>query len=425
MSPSGYRLLYFSGYPWGNLGRRKTRLAWEFAHRPEVGAVLYVEPPAATSLLDLARGRFGPAHLPATRRAHLDAIMGRSRLVNGKVWVFTGSEKVLPLTRLKTIRRWEVLQRANRAFHVGQIRSALRRLGSGPLILWLSYPLQAWALDAFPERVLCCYDWTDDWAAFEILPVMDRDELIQLNDQLLREADVVFAVSKSLHRRAQAVNPNAYRAPNATDVTVVGKAAEPGPVAPEIADLPRPIVGYVGQIGDKIDYGLVGQVADARPAWSFVFVGNIWDNHRHQVAALDERPNVHFLGRRDFGELPAYFRGFDVCVVPHLVTPLTRSMDPIKLYDYLATGKPIVSTPVAGVDRFADVIYLGEGAEGFLAGLETALEEQPGLRGRRLRYARENTWERRAEELWSVVCSHLHHRDTEGTEGVPKGEGSQ
>ena len=404
------RVLYFSGNEWGNLGRRKPRLAYEFARQPEAGSVLYVEPPVGTSFLDLVRGRFGPSHLPSTRRAHLDALLGRPRPVDGRLWALTGSEKTLPLTRLASVRRWEVLRRANRALYAGRIRAALRRMGPGPVVLWLCYPLQAWALDAFPERALCCYDWTDDWTAFEVLPVADREELERLNERILKEADLVFAVSESLYRRAQAVNPRVYRAPNATDPTVIGRAAAEGPVAPELEGLPRPIVGYVGQIADKIDYDLLAALADARPAWSFVFVGNVWENHRHQVAALSQRSNVHFLGRRDFHDLPAYFRGFDVCVLPHAVTPLTRSMDPIKLYDYLATGKPIVSTPVAGVERFADVVYVGEGPGGFLAGLEAALEEGPESSRRRLQYARENTWARRGEEMWSVVLSHLKER---------------
>ena len=125
------------------------------------------------------------------------------------------------------------------------------------------------------------------------------------------------------------------------------------------------------------------------------------------MAALDARPNVHFLGRRDFRDLPTYFRGFDVCILPHAVTPLTRSMDPIKLYDYLATGKPIVSTPVAGVERFPDGVHVGEGSQGFLDALEGALQEPSDLRQRRLRYARENTWERRAGEMWAVLKGRL------------------
>jgi glycosyltransferase involved in cell wall biosynthesis len=170
------------------------------------------------------------------------------------------------------------------------------------------------------------------------------------------------------------------------------------------------MVGYVGQIADKLDFELVEALARARPRWSFVFVGDVWETRRVQARALDALPNVHFLGRRAYHELPGYLRAFDVCAMPHRCTPLTRSMDPIKLYDYLATGKPIVSTPVAGIERFRDVIYVGDTAQAFVAGVESALQEPPALRERRLDYARHNTWSRRGRETWSLIAEHLERR---------------
>jgi glycosyltransferase involved in cell wall biosynthesis len=155
---------------------------------------------------------------------------------------------------------------------------------------------------------------------------------------------------------------------------------------------------------------LVGQVARARPGWSFCFVGPVWSTKQEHVAALETLGNVHFLGARPFDALAAYLRGFDVCTLPHVISALTRSMDPIKLYDYLATGKPTVSTPVAGVERFADVVYIGETADAFLSGLERALLEDGALRKRRMSHARENTWPQRAREMWKVVERGLQGR---------------
>ncbi|MBC7251744.1 MAG: glycosyltransferase [Anaerolineae bacterium] len=403
------KLLYFSGYKWGNMGRRKVRLAYEFSRQPEVASLLYVEPPVATSLLDLARGRFEPGHLGQNRRTHLRALLGRPRLnvKDTKVWVYTGSQKSIPLTRVPALRRLGVLQRLNQALYVRGIRRLLKRLPGDELVLWLSYPLQAWALDAFPQRMLACYDWTDDWAAFDILPVQDSSEIVALNDRVLRQVDLVFAVSAELERRAAAVNPRTYRAPNATDPEKLGQAASPGPVAAELAGLPRPIIGYVGQVADKVDYELIDQVARARPEWSFVFVGPIWYSKQERVAALEALGNVHFWGARPFDQLVPYLRGFDVCTLPHAITPLTRSMDPIKLYDYLATGKPIVSTPVAGVERFADVVYVGDTIRGFLDALDRAVQENGTQCERRLYYACQNTWPQRAAEMWKAVIGRM------------------
>ena len=401
------KLLYFSGYKWGNMGMRKVRLAYEFARHSEVASLLYVEPAVQTSLLDVVKGRFSPSHLGQNGCAHLKALLGRPRRVEEKVWVYTGSQKTVPLTRLQALRRLRALRRLNQALYVGGIRRLLRRLPGNALVLWLTHPMQAFALDAFSQQVLCCYDWTDDWTQFDLLPIEDAQELVAMNNRVIQEAGVVFAVSDELYHRARAVNPDTYLAPNATDLAVVRQAREEGALAPELRALPRPIIGYIGKIADKMDYELIATLAKARPEWSFVFVGNVWSNHQKQVAALEAFSNVHFLGRRAHCELPAYLRGFDVCVLPHVCNALTRSMDPTKLYDYLASGKPIVSTAVAGVERFADVVYVGHTPEVFLTSMEVALWEDPDVQERRFCYAQENTWQQRGAEVWSTIREHL------------------
>ncbi len=400
------KLLFFSVNEWDNRWRRKQRLAYEFSRQPDVASVLYVNPPLPNSFLDVVRGRFRPGYLGPDRRKHWQTLTGRVVPEAEGVWTYTGSSKVLPLTRLPMLRHSSPLPRTNQSLYVQFIRRQLRRLPGERLVLWLYHPLQVHLIDAFPERALLCYDWTDDWAEFDWLPVADRQQLVEGNDRIVRQADVVFAVSDELFRRARTMNPNSYRAPNATDVSVLGDDAG-GAIAPELADLPRPIVGYIGQIGDKIDYAMLEQVVAARPDWSFVLVGNVWANKRAVVDALAARPNVYLMGQRAYDELAGFTRGFDVCILPHLRTPLTRSMDPIKLYDYLASGKPIVSTGVAGTERFADVLHIGDTPDEFLVALERALAENGALTGRRLAYARRNTWPQRAAEMWQIVRQRL------------------
>jgi glycosyltransferase involved in cell wall biosynthesis len=400
--------LYFSVNEWGNMGRRKPRLAHEFARRAEVASVLYVEPPVRTSFPDLVRGRLDSGHLEPSRRAHLKALLGQPRQVEEGVWAYTGSTKTLPLTRFGALRRLGVLKRFNQTLYLGWLCRCLNNLPGERLILWLTHPLQVFALDAFPKRALLCYDWTDDWAEFDWLPVDDREELIAWNDRIVRQADVVFAVSEGLTRRARALNNHVYRAPNATDWDVIGAASQSdGPAAPELASLRRPIIGYTGQVADKMDYGLIRAIAEARPDWSFVFIGKVWSSRRTEVEALAELSNICFLGFRPYEQLPAYLRGFDVCIIPHLVNRLTRSMNPIKLFDYLATGKPIVSTSVAGVGEFADVVRVADGPEEFVAALEATLVEDGALAAQRLLYAQANTWPVRAEQMWRVIANAL------------------
>jgi glycosyltransferase involved in cell wall biosynthesis len=397
------KLLYFSANRWGNMARRKPRLAHEFACYSDVASVLYVEPSVETSLLDLARGRLDPEYLEPTRRAHARALLGLPRRVEEKVWAYTGSVKTVPLTRLEAIRQMRVLHRLNQRLYYAGVRRTLQRLPGERLIVWLSHPLQAGALEAFRHRALACYDWTDDWAAFDVLSTEDPSQTVALNDRVLQQVDLVFAVSADLERRATSMNSRTYRIPNATGAEMLDDVQKEGPVAAELAALEGPVIGYLGTVSDKIDYDLVDQMARLQTDWHFVFLGPVWERHHERAVDLKTLGNVHFLGKRSFDQLGPYLRGFDVCMLPHKLTPLTRSMDPIKMYDYLNTGRPIVSTPVAGIERFADVISVGSSPEDFVAEIEAGLCEDAGKATRRIAYARENTWRQRAAQVWSIV----------------------
>jgi glycosyltransferase involved in cell wall biosynthesis len=212
---------------------------------------------------------------------------------------------------------------------------------------------------------------------------------------------VVFAVSHHLHRDAQRLNAHAHWLPNATSLHEL-----PGDVGWDAAieRSGRPRLGYIGQIGDRVDFDLLRVIAESQPGWSILMIGPVWSNRVRQAEDLARLPNVHFLGRRPYAALPGIIRQLDVCLIPHTVDALTDSMDPIKLYDYLALGKPIVATHVAGVDRFADAVYVARSPEAFIAQIAAALGETGGaLTARRLALGRENSWETRAEQLWTTV----------------------
>jgi glycosyltransferase involved in cell wall biosynthesis len=399
-----YKVLYFSSTEWGNLGRRKVRLAHELARQADVASVFFVNPPVTTSVLDWARGGFETSHLGSDRALQRDALLGRARQVEDRLWVSTGSVKTVPLTRSPRLRRSVLLNKLNYDLYYALLRRRLRQLPGEVVILWLSHPLQTPALDRFPERRLAAFDWTDDWTQFSQLPVQDRAELEAATRRVLRAVDVVFAVSGTLHARAAAANARTFQAPNATDFELLSQSMDAArPEAGELRGLPRPRVGYIGQIGENIDYALVRAAAAARPDWSFVFVGPVWATRQPEVDQLQRLPNVRFLGGRPHAQLPDYLRGFDVCWMPHLCNALTASMDPTKLYDYLASGRPIVSTPVAGTERFGELVRFGNTASELLAEAEGALHENGTVVRLRLARARQNSWPIRAGEIWNIL----------------------
>jgi len=398
----GYKILFLSTNEWSDLWRRRQRLAYELSRQPEVASVLFVTPPVQTSLLDLLRGKFMPSHLGDARTEHWRAIVGQPRQVSDRVWVYTGSQKMLPLTRLEIVRKIDLLNRINATAYVQRMRSCLNRLPGDRLIVYLSHPLHAFALDAFRSRILSCYDWTDDWTQFELIPLADRDEYLRLNEQVPRTVDAVFAVSQQLYERAQSLNPHTYWLPNATSLYAIPtKGIIPDPV---IAATPSPRLGYIGQIGDRVDFDLLRQVAVTHPDWTLIMVGPVWENRVARAEELKKLPNVHFIGARPYAALPGILQQLDVCLIPHTIDRLTDSMDPIKIYDYMSSSKPIVTTRVAGVDRFADVVYIADSTDTFIQQIGIALEEKDSsLAKKRFAYSQENAWYTRVQEFWSTL----------------------
>jgi glycosyltransferase involved in cell wall biosynthesis len=323
-----------------------------------------------------------------------------------RVWTYTGSQKTLPLSKSGAIRRLKPLLAFNASMYVGRLRACLNRLPGRELIVYASHPLHAFALDAFRSRVLSCYDWTDDWTKFELIPLADREAYARLSERMPKSVDAVFAVSRELYERARLVNANTHWMPNATSLhDMLDNPREPDAA---IGGIPAPRLGYVGHIGDRIDFDLLRMIAETRPDWSIVMIGPVWSNRVDEAEELGRLPNVHFVGPRPYAALPGVIGQLDACLIPHTLDALTASMDPIKLYDYLATGKPIVTTRVAGVDRFADAVYIAETPAAFVARIEQALAEPDAtLSEKRRAYGRDNSWSARAVEMWQHLMSAL------------------
>jgi glycosyltransferase involved in cell wall biosynthesis len=170
-------------------------------------------------------------------------------------------------------------------------------------------------------------------------------------------------------------------------------AAEPE----ELRDLPRPIFGYIGVVDERLDYELLASLADATSG-SVVVVG---PTAKVDPAAFPQRPNLHWLGGRDYAQLPACAKSFSVCLMPFAMNEATRFINPTKALEYMATGRPIVSTPVRDVVRqFSDVVMIGTDHDAFIDACTRAGEEPDLARVRRgLALARQNSWESIVSQL--------------------------
>ena len=218
--------------------------------------------------------------------------------------------------------------------------------------------------------------------------------------RLVTESDLVVVTSRPLLERVRRIRPDAMALPNAADAKRFAEL--PARSASPLARSARPVVGYYGAIAAWFDVGAVALAARKHPDWSFVLVG---DTRGAALESLEGRPNVRLLGEVPYADLAGYVAGFDVCTIPFLRTPLTEATNPVKLYEYLATGKPIVARRLPELEPHADLIALYDTADEFVAALERVVREPDGeaVVARRRKIAFENTWEIRYRTLRSAL----------------------
>ena len=243
------------------------------------------------------------------------------------------------------------------------------------------------------EPGVLVYDCMDDWDTFENLGDFNRSE----ETQLAVECDVLAVTAEQLKQKFARRGLDAVLVRNGADFEFF-RSAE---ALPELSRCQRPVVGYFGAIADWIDLELSYEVAKSRPDYSFVFVGQVFDR---DTRALESLPNVRLLGSRPYEQMPRLLAGFDVCIIPFLLNQVTNATDPVKLYEYLSQGKPVVATDMSELRICSDLVYLARGSEQFAAQVDAAVAESDvTLRTRRIEFARTNSWTSRVSALDTAI----------------------
>jgi len=237
-----------------------------------------------------------------------------------------------------------------------------------PVTRWYYTPMML-PFSRHLESRCVVYDCMDELANFRNAP----SELVDLEAQLLADADLVFTGGYSLYEAKRDRHPAIYPFPSSVDVTHFASARATGPDAADQASLPGPRLGFYGVIDERMDLELLAGLADARPHWSIVIVGPVVKIGEDE---LPRRPNLHYLGGKSYAALPDYLRGWDVALMPFAVNEATRFISPTKTPEYLAAGCPVVSTPITDVVRHygeLDGVAIADDVEGFVAACELAL----------------------------------------------------
>jgi glycosyltransferase involved in cell wall biosynthesis len=345
-------------------------------------SVLYVDSPGLRG--PKANGR----DLRKLSRKLLSAAR-RPRRVGERLWHVSVPQ--IPFRRLPFV------QRVNVALGKLLIRRALKRLGFARTVSWFTVPHPGFLANAFDEAAVVYY-CIDDYAA---LPDVDARAVAEMDAHLTGQADQVFVASSLMLRAKRPLKPSTVLAPHGVDVALFRTASDRQlPIAPGAVNLPGPVVGFYGSIEEWIDLDLIADLAERRPRWTFLMIGRL----AVDPGRLKSLPNVVFPGPQPYRSLPDWARAFDVAIIPYRLTRQVVNSAPLKLREYLATGKPVVAVPAPEIERFAGLVRMARGPEQFLRQIEDALaNDSDADQARRIEATSTMTWEARVSEVVDIV----------------------
>ncbi len=324
------------------------------------------------------------------------------RQVEPNLWVFT-LPVVLPFFQMSGL-----VNRLNNAVLLPILRAQTRRLGFCSPVLWTYTPHSADFVGRLGEKA-DVYECVDDFTAAQGL--VNARVIARLERQLIEAVDLLITTHPALHETRSAWARRALMVPNGADADHFARAADPDlPAAGAVASLKHPIIGYLGAINYWIDTALLAYMARKHPDWTIVLVGP-------QVLLADMEPlkglpNVVLTGRVPYEEVPSYVKAFDVCVNPYVLDAVAEHCSPLKLYEYLATGKPTVSVDMPEAHRFEGLIDIARDADEFVQLVEMAVEaltngSADNRAAQRMAEAQHHTWRSRFHEVSMALAEVL------------------
>lgn len=290
-------------------------------------------------------------------------------------------------------------QRLNQWLVTGGVRGAANRWGLHRPQLWIFPPNAADYVGRFGESLVVYY-CVDEWSEFS---QVNADYIRRKEADLLRKANIVFVVSEKLFAAKSKLNDQTHLALHGVDHSLFSQALRDDfTVADELCHMPKPIIGFYGNLYDWVDQNLVAALARARPDWSFVLVGKIMSD----VTTLRAHANIHLLGARPFEQLPHFCKGFDVGLIPYNTQdPRMKSVNPLKLREYLAAGLPVVSVDMPEVRVVGDLVTIAEDAKDFVEKIERAITQNSTAKRReRSERMQSESWSARVAAIESIVA---------------------
>lgn len=232
------------------------------------------------------------------------------------------------------------------------------------------------------------YDCMDDWVDF---PNIGK-ALLEEEETLVATADLVTVTAALLYEKWKHQSRNCLLVRNGVDFEFFERNCVPNAL---LENLERPLIGFYGALAEWVDFDLIAAIAKQRSDWNFVLIGDVFVK---DLAGLEHMHNVHLLGRKAYSQMPLYLYRFDACIIPFRLYNVTHAVDPVKFYEFISAGKPVVSVPLEEMRLYEKFVYFAQDAPSFIAQIERALTETDmGLANERVALARANDWKNRFE----------------------------
>lgn len=377
-------IVYFAVNRWDSMIQREQRLMMGLS---QTYRILFIDPPL--SFLTISSGR-----------------------IRGKPWRFKSSlqkvnEKLLVYTPPAFPPFSQYFQWVN-SFHttllISLTKGVLERLSFKNFILGIARPFISRVVKELSPQ-LSYYDCSDDYLEFPALRA-NKEMLRKCEEEALKSVDLVFCSSQRLKETKGAFHPNCFLIPNGVDPVFFNDKHLDTEIPPDIRMIKKPILGYIGTIGGWFDFDTLLGLARTRSDWSIVLIGPL--TARRSSSMIANHPNLYWVGEKDYKELYRYLETFDVCLIPFKVNEFTKNIYPTKFHQYLAAGKPVVSSPLPDLLPFAPLVEFYSSAREMEMKIEKSLrEDSEEKRLERRKIAGENTWDRRVESMIQIFDTFL------------------
>jgi glycosyltransferase involved in cell wall biosynthesis len=315
----------------------------------------------------------------------------------------SGFSVYAPESWLPKFYRPRMLDRATEQARLHRSRRMLEKAGCRRVVTYVWQPKFGHALDLVAHDV-SCYHIADEYSFLDVEQPIPSEERT-----LIERVDQVFVHSPALMEKKGHINPNTAYITNGVDYAAFSAdATEPA----DLAAIPHPRIGYVGRIKSQMDWSTLTGIARRRPDWSIVLVGPVGHMGAYEAAKTElfSLPNVHYLGNRAVGQVPAYVRHMDVCLLCYALTDYTRYIFPLKLHEYLASGRPVVGSDIRTLRDFTSSVRIANNLDEWCAAIEASLApgESSGERVRaRQHIARQYDWNTITERIAEILCERL------------------